>query len=254
MGFVKTPSELAALAAAFASPSFEDARELSAEFVTDPDAVARLLPPGLEPAGEPLAFARVGSFRSNVFGAYLSGGVQVAARHGDLHGRYVLGLYTSAHSPLAYGRDFFDEPKKDAEIEFELTGDRARGSVRRHGTTLIEIAAELGADEGPGTAENVTFNYALDAPWDDLAAARPRLRAARFAVERSALRAGTGTLTLHGSSDDPLDELPCLEVRRLAFFAGRMEARVEDLAEVPAAAYLPYAFSRYDAWRPGPVT
>jgi acetoacetate decarboxylase len=244
MGFVKTADELAALAAAFRRPSFEDARELSVEFLTDPGAVARLLPPGLSPADEPLGYARVGSFRSNIFGSYLSGGVQVAARHGDIVGRYVLGLYTSAHSPLAYGRDFFDEPKKDASIVFEPP----RGSVTRHGTTLIEITAELSDDEGPGTAENVTFNYALAAPWDDLSAARPRLRAARFAVQRTSLRTGAGTLALRGSADDPLDELPVREIRRFALFTGRMDARVEDLAEVPAADYLPYAFGRYDDW------
>jgi acetoacetate decarboxylase len=248
MGFVKTPDELARLSERFRTPTFEDAQEVSVEFLTDASAVRRLLPPGLEPADEPLAYARVGRFRSNVFGQYLSGGIQIAARHGDMDGRYVLGLYTSAHSPLVYGREFFDEPKKDAEIGFRASSDRVEGSVRRHGTTLIRIEASLGPSEGAATASNVTFNYRFHAPWNDLAAGRAELRAACFDVEYDELRVGTGRLELHGSRDDPLHELPCRAVRRIVYFAGRMDAKVRDLAEIPCAAYLPYAFGRYDDW------
>jgi acetoacetate decarboxylase len=64
MGWVKTPEEIARIQRVLAAPRFTDAERLQVDFLTTPEFVRSVLPPGLEPAAEPIVSASVGMFRS----------------------------------------------------------------------------------------------------------------------------------------------------------------------------------------------
>jgi Acetoacetate decarboxylase (ADC) len=66
---------------------------LSIDFLTAPEIVRVILPPGLESAAEPLITAMVGRCRSNCVADFTGGAIYVAARHGDIGAPYVLAMF-----------------------------------------------------------------------------------------------------------------------------------------------------------------
>src|ERR1051325_10620539 len=107
MGFVKTAEEIARIEHALSHPRFVNGEMLSVEFLSDPDFVAAVLPPPLEPAGTPAVNAMVGRWQSNCVADFFGGAIYVAARHEGIEGRYVLAMYMDNDVPTIYGRDLF---------------------------------------------------------------------------------------------------------------------------------------------------
>ena len=130
MGFVKTPEEIGRIEHALSHPRFVNGEMLSVDFLTEPDLVAAILPPPLEPADEPLISAMVGRWQSNCVGDFYGGAIYVAARHEGVEGSYVLAMYMDDDVPTIYGRDLFGEPKKLAEAELYRSGDHAHRVAR----------------------------------------------------------------------------------------------------------------------------
>ena len=53
MGFVKTPEEIERIQSTLAEAEFMSAKLLAVQYLTRPDIIAHVLPPGLEPTDEP---------------------------------------------------------------------------------------------------------------------------------------------------------------------------------------------------------
>ena len=93
MGFVKTREEVARLEKVLSHPRFVGAEMLTIDYLTTPEIVRSILPPGLEPAAEPLITAMVGRWRSNCVADFAGGAIYVAARHKDIEAAYVLAMF-----------------------------------------------------------------------------------------------------------------------------------------------------------------
>jgi acetoacetate decarboxylase len=157
MGFVKTPEEVARIEKVASRPRFVGSEMLTIDFLTTPEFVASVLPPGLESASEPLVTAMVGRWRSNCVGDYAGGAVYLMARHKTTEAPYVLAMYMDADHAIMFGRDFFGEPKKRATSDLRRNGQSIHGYLDRCGVRLIEIRAELTKDLGPGTASGANL-------------------------------------------------------------------------------------------------
>lgn len=126
---------------------FTDARMLLVDATVSPDAAAALLPPPLElaePATATFFFAR---YPSTAFGSvYEEAGLLLHGR--DDHGEYLhcCWIVVNDSTALILGREMFGFPKKMAEVSFEMSEDRAVGSVTRRGTEILRIVAELGEE------------------------------------------------------------------------------------------------------------
>lgn len=80
--FVRTQEEIEQTRARMAENCYVDARQLSVRYLTDPEQVAHVLPPGLEPTDTLLVEATiVEGDRSNCVGAFAGGGLYVQAQH-----------------------------------------------------------------------------------------------------------------------------------------------------------------------------
>jgi acetoacetate decarboxylase len=249
MGWVKTPEEVARIQRVLAAPRFTDAERLQVDFLTTPEFVRSVLPPGLEPAAEPIASASVGVFRSNCVGNFSGGSIALMARHGAVEAAYVLCMYMTTDHAIVFGRDLFGEPKKQAKIELHRHGDHARGSVERHGVRLIDIAVALGPSRGPGVGRSATFNIkALPAADGNGLESDAILTVAEFEAVSTDRWDGTATLKLGGTPHDPLDDIPIVAIRSARLIRGDLNARARKLATIPAAAFLPYALGRMDDW------
>ena len=90
---------------------------LTAIYETDPDAVAAVLPPPLEPTDQPLVRVTVATVDIGrglpPFGA---GTFAVQARHEGTVGNYPLVMPMTTEQSVIGGRETFGEPKKLAEV------------------------------------------------------------------------------------------------------------------------------------------
>lgn len=245
-GFVRTEAELAEIRDRQSRNRFLDTRGLSVRFRTDPAVLARVLPPGLEPADEPLARAEVVDVaRSNCVGGFAGGGLYVRARHGEVTGEYCLWMPMSTATAVTWGRELLGEPKKLGEVALERDDDRVTGHVRRHDETVLAVEATL-TDERPTDADvdpTTVFHYkyqpdvAGDGFQDD-----PTLVRVLVESDLQHLETGSGSVELASTAHDPLGDLPVEDVRGVAYTESDVTVRGKALTTVDPEAFAPYAF------------
>ena len=126
-------------------------------YLTDPAAIARILPPPLKPFSMPvvtLSICHVNkpSFADDYYEAILG----VYAMHGKTLGLYPVGLVLGgpgAEMAVQCGRDNGSIPKKlGAEFVLRRNGDTVTASVTRRGIQLVEASVKLGEYNSPLTA------------------------------------------------------------------------------------------------------
>jgi acetoacetate decarboxylase len=249
VGFVKTPEEIARIQAVLSRPRFVGAEMLTVDFLTRPETVEAILPPGLEPAAEPLVTAMVGRWRSNCVGDFAGGAIYVSARHEDIEAPYVLAMYMDTDHAIIFGRDLFGEPKKQASSRLRRQGDAMHGYVERLGVRLIDIRAALDHDLGPATVTGKNFNIKALPASDGIGCEDdPALTLAEFDITLRVQRRGSARLQLGSTVHDPLAELEIVELRGASYIEGDLLARCRTIARLPAADFTPYLYGRLDDW------
>ena len=249
MGFVRTNEEVARIQQTLSNPRFVGAEMLSVDFLTTPEFVQSVLPPGLEPADEPRVRAMIGRWRSNCVADFDGGAIYVAARHGELEGDYVLAMYMDRDQPMIFGRELFGEPKKQAVSRLQRRGQHMAGWVMRDGVRLIEIEADLAEEAGPDHVEGLNFNYKATPSCDGIGLEDDAvLTVATFACDLTLVRTGTGTLTLQSTVHDPLGEIEIVSVTGASYIEGDLITSCRAAARIPADDFLPYALGRMDDW------
>src|SRR5580658_6876914 len=212
MGFVKTPEEVARIEKVASHPRFVGSEMLTIDFLTTPEFVASVLPPGLEPATEPLVTAMVGRWRSNCVGDYAGGAIYLMARHKGIEAPYVLAMYMDADHAIMLGRDVFGEPKKRATSNLFRRGNAMHGYVERLGVRLIDIKAVLDKDLGPGTASGANFNIKATPAADATSCEDDAVvTLAEFDNTLTVRREGRASLVLGSTPHDPLRDIEIVE-------------------------------------------
>lgn len=252
MSFVPTDEEVERVLEAVREPRFLDATLLTVGFRTDPGVVEGVLPPGLEPADDPLARAEVVSVgRSNCVGAFDGAGLYVRARHGDREGLYCLSMPMSTDSAVRWGRETLGEPKKRAAVTLDREDGRVVGRAERDRTTLIALHATLDAEREPRSGTTTIYHYRTLPAVDGSGLAHdPELVAVTIESDPSRVETGTASVTLGSTDHDPLAELPVETVRDASLVETDLVLGAEVATTVDAGAFLPYAFGvGMDDWR-----
>ena len=130
---------------------------VTAVYETDPEIVAAVLPPPLEPGPEPLVrvtITRVEMPGLPVFGA---GWIGVQARHEDRLGEYPILMPMTTEQSLIGGREVNGEPKKLAEVEVARDGGSVSarlfggtGHLLKDATRNTELSVWTHTKCGPG--------------------------------------------------------------------------------------------------------
>jgi acetoacetate decarboxylase len=249
MGFVKTPEEISRIEHALRFPRFVNGEMLAVDFLTEPEFVAAVLPPPLEPAQTPRVTAMVGRWQSNCVGDFYGGAIYVAAHHDGVNGDYVLAMFMDGDVPMIYGRDLFGEPKKLARSGLHRRGDHFSGWVERGGERLIELRADVPEDLGSSEAEGVNFNFKARPAANGVGLQEDAiLTRANFQASIRSARVGSGSVVLRGTAHDPLDEIPIVSVLGGRFSECDLIAHCESVATVPAEVFAPYHHGRHDDW------
>ena len=233
------------------------ATSMTAIYETDPEVVAAVLPPPLEPSGEPLVritVARVDLGRGlPPFGA---GTFAVQARHEGVVGNYPLVMPMTTEQSVIGGRETFGEPKKLAEVTLERgggdAGDRIVGRVTRLGTTFIEVEGTV-VEALPTPPENdrVDFYFKfLPAPDGKGFDAEPALVYCHRHETSRSLERIEGTVTLRESRFDPVADLPVRRLVAITVAERSTIQRGEIVTRVPSDWLVPFVHQRYDDLSP----
>src|SRR4051812_2522484 len=120
-------------------------------YPTDPACIAALLPPGLEPCGEPIV--QIGIYCVPVQGEPEHGiSVKVPARVESIEGQYSLGIGIDQESAIFVSRETNGQPKFPCSVRFFRLGDEVRASATHQGTTFVTYeGAVTGGREVSGT-------------------------------------------------------------------------------------------------------
>jgi acetoacetate decarboxylase len=258
--FVKDPIDLKKFSSA--PTTFYDAEMLTAYWETDPEVVARILPPPLEPAARPLVSAFVANYpRTNFCPAYKEAALFVLADFEGELGNYCLSMPISDGMAMGLGREVYGFPKKMAEIELTKNGNLVEGSVSRHGIEFFSLTGtldgRLNADDGQQILTdsygaglpifNFKYSKSPDGSGFDLS---PRLLKQGATLDNTVSERGGVAMSLTDSPHDPWAELAVVRPLGCTYTVGTsVLLRGTVLAEVdPPAAFLPYSNSKWDWW------
>ena len=248
--FVKSPEQVEKFQQAYRNPVFQESFSLSLSFLTDPDVARELLPPLLEPAGQPRVSVSVYNIgRSNCVGPFDGASVNLSCLFEGEPGVYCIAMPMSTGVAINFGRDLFAEPKKQAEISLTEHNGHAKGTVTRYGLTYIELH---GTFEGPmepvdqsGTSHHYYFKHLPAADGYGLAHDPELIRVTHVGQTHEAVK-GVGSLTFRESPHDPLIDIPVLSVGAATLARGETSTTAEVVATVSQADFLPYAYAKTD--------
>ena len=119
---------------------------VSVEFVTTDVFVASVLPPGFEPADQPVGMFRIQQMQSGMCGDFNACTTVLRARFREWEGQYCLSMLISGEMPVVVGREFWGEVKKHGFSQLFDDGDRVHAFGSRNGQRLLELGLEVGAD------------------------------------------------------------------------------------------------------------
>ena len=248
MGFVKSPEEIAAIQDTLSEAHFLSAKLLSVQYLTRPEIIANILPPGLEPTEEPIATLLMGHWgRSNVCHAFSGACFYVQARHEDHVGDYCLAMQMSNDAAIIFGREVFGEAKKYGVTTLDRTGNNLVGKVTRYGQPVFEVEAHMDAQVADPPTGFTNFHYkflpACDGKgleWD------PILVMASFKMFNAKVESGTASLKLGNTPLDPFGEIEIVEMVGASYAECDTTARCRQLTTVPQDEFLPYAYYKFD--------
>ncbi len=251
MGFVKTQEEIDRYYG-FAVREFPGAKMLGIMYETEPEIIARLLPPPLEPAAEPWALSYISHFPDTNLGpGYKESALFVRCQYKGEVGNYCLEMPLDGPDDRIYnGRDIYGFPKKDGSISLERNGDRVEGWAERHGVRFVTISTQLTMkmDEPPlKVGPTFLFKFMPAASLKPGFDGPVLLVRQRTEIEYKEFEMGSGQITFEESIHDPWYEVRCKNPIASYFFTGitRMQPG-EVVGEADPEVFLPYSFSRTD--------
>jgi acetoacetate decarboxylase len=227
---------------------------LEVVYLTDPDVLAAVIPPPLEPPDEPRVHARIteinvqfGDFNYHEMVGYFA----VDAKYRGEPGEYPLLIPIDLEPAVSISREKFGEPKKLADIELTRDGDHVEGRMTRQGVTFVEIVGDVTAKldtpaEYPAIQWWFKFLPAVEGEGFD---AGPLLVRVDQVRAPHSLERVEGKLVLRDLPSCPVVDLPVVETVATHWTTRRATHQPKVVGPVDPAAFEPYAHSRYDSVR-----
>ena len=263
MGFVKTLQEI--MANTRPTADFYGAEMLIVFWETKPEIVAKLLPPPLKPANQPIAMAFVANYpRTNFDVVYKESALFLRAVYNGEEGGYCLSMPVTSDMAMAAGREFLGFPKKMAEIHFKRDGHSVDGWTERRGIRFMDVRAKLtgkfndaaaqeivksslsvGAD---GSINAISYNFKhFPAPEGGAFDYNPRLVKQETVLRPKEMVFGEAEIILRHSDYDPWAEVEVVKMLGALYTVGdNSMLRGKTVAEVGFLEFAPYAFLKWD--------
>ena len=224
---------------------------LEAVYLTDPDALAEVLPPPLTAPDEPRVHVRItdidlmfGEHRHKELVAFFAVDAQLDGEPGE----YPLVIPIDLEPAIAISRERYGEPKKLADIALTGGGDGSvRGTVTRQGVTFIEMTGRVtGAQPVPGPYPARQFWFKFSPSVDGTGFDGDPLLIRFEQVRRTeSLERVEGDLILRDLPGCPVVDLPVRGAPTLTWTVRSAENKPKIVGPVDPAAFSRYAPVRY---------
>lgn len=182
-------------------------------FVPRPDALRRILPPGIEAVDGAGMITLLSYPQTEIIHPFKECVVMVPVRVGKTLGNYVPHIYVTTDEALIPGREIAGFPKLIADVRWERSGDHFQGSATRWGTKILSlegtvdapIPAEIAAAQGEA-ARRPAINYKLiPGPAGEIEI--EEITAVDIEVQTRSAEIGRGRVHCEASADDAVAEL-----------------------------------------------
>ncbi|MBL7500024.1 acetoacetate decarboxylase family protein [Frankia sp. CNm7] len=224
---------------------------LEVVYLTDPEALAAVLPPPLTPPAEPRVHVRITDI-DLTFGEYrhkeLVGFLAVDAVYDGFTGEYPLLIPIDLESAISVSRERNGEPKKLADIELIRAGDHVEGRITRNGVTFVEIVGDVAGplpvgEPYPAAQWWYKFMPAVSGSGFDGDPLLVRYDQVRTPVTAESVE---GKLVLRDEPTAPIVDLPVRETASIAWTTRSSKGKASVVGPVDPVAFEPFAYSRYD--------
>ncbi len=221
---------------------------VTAVYETDPDIIAAILPPPLEPGPSPLVRITITKVEMPGYPAFGAGWIGVQARHGDRVGEYPIFMPMTSEQATIGGIVTNGEPKKLAEVVVHREGNRVEAHIARMGFTLCEVIGSVTETRDNYELEKTDFWFKVSpSPEAPGQLDQDPLLVYGEKTERTRVHEGIeGELVL---KEAPLDPIADLVVRRMVDLNWTERASTQVgriIGPVPRANLVPYLHQRYD--------
>lgn len=250
MGFVKTQEELDGYFN-LSIREFTGAQMLGIMYETEPEIIANVLPPPLQPAAEPWALCFIANYpMTNLGPGYREAALFVRCQYKGEIGNYCLSMPIDNEARMHNGRDIYGFPKKLAKIELKRDGNKLEGWVERSGYRFVTVKAEVVTkmDEPPiKVGPSFLFKYSPAANLNREFDGPIYLISQRTEINSKSFEMGSGEITFQDSPYDPWGEIKVKGVIAAYYMVSnnRMQPG-EIVGEADSSAFLPYSFLKTD--------
>lgn len=196
---------------------FRNAEILTLYWRTDPEMMAFLLPPPLQPVGDVVCVHIYKMNDTDWLGPYAEANVMFGAVFGERQGAYSPYLVLSSDVGVAHGREIHGQPKKLGAPSIEMRGDLMVGRVERNGIDVITGTLVYKQKACDASALKPYFDFAtnLNLKSIDHIDGRPAIRqlTSRRLAEVTVHEAWEGacTVELRPNAQLPVFRLPVIE-------------------------------------------
>lgn len=228
------------------------AKILLGVYETDPEVIAAVLPPPLEPSRDPLVKVTVATVDIEGLPTFGAGSFSVQATHEGTLGYYALVMPMTTEQAVLGGRETFGEPKKLGDVSLVRRGQEITGSFSRMGITFVEMTGRIaGALELPEEERRTDFYFKfLPAPDGKGFDAEPSLVYCHRTEDFRNLERVDGDVILRESRFDPVVDLPVRRVVEMSLSERRSVQVGEIHSRVPSEWLRPFVHQRYDDLSP----
>lgn len=188
---------------------------------TNPDLIARLVPPPLESTGDVVMIHLYRmddvDFAGPINECNVMVGVRMGSGTGTVEGGYTTGQFLNSDVGLAHGREVHGQPKKFADVAVEVRGDLVVGTVTRNGIDIVTATLPYKQRQADPAALRRYFDFSENLnlkliPHIDGTPAIRQLTARRLAdIETTECWTGPCTVELRPNAQAPVWRLPVVE-------------------------------------------
>ncbi|CAH0536086.1 acetoacetate decarboxylase [Vibrio marisflavi] len=202
---------------------FVDREYFIITYETDPEALERILPPGLEAPAPLVKYEFMRMPDSSGFGSFQESGQVIPVTFEGQPGSYVHSMFLDCHPPIAGGREIWGFPKKLGAPNLEIDGDTLLGTLD-YGKTRIatgtmgykfEELDKLAVQEALG-GQNFLVKSIPDV--DGTPAICQLVRYHMTDINVKWAYTGPAALELHAHAMAPVNELPVKRVVSASHF------------------------------------
>ena len=206
------------------APVRATAKALWADYETDPEIIASVLPRPIVPGLEPIVHLAIGQVEMESGAGFGIGNITVRAAHGDLQGEYGLAMPMGSEAAVIGGRETWGEPKKIADCRIDRNGDDVVATITRGGISYAELRGRVVETlPVPPPRETLDFYFRISR-WERV----------------------EGEVILRESPLDPIVDIPVRRLVQLHYVEFESEQVGEIVDRVPGEWIAPFAHQRYD--------